>query len=186
MDKKTREQCDFTLIGGNATGTSQFQTGFYGLTDMPAEFQKAIDLTVTNCKNTYAYLDDILIITKVSIEKHKKTLETVLHRLDEENLAISLNKCKFACEQIELLGFHIDSEGTTPLSRKTDAIEKFPPPETFKQLKSFKGSIHHLTRYIPHLAQAAAALRPLLKNTDKHKTLIGRRSMIPHSMRLKS
>ena len=34
------------------------------------------------------------------------------------------------------------------------------------------GSIHHLTRYIPHLAQAAAALRPLLKNTGKHKTLI--------------
>ena len=32
-------------------------------------------------------------------------------------------------------------------------------------------SIHHLTRYIPHLAQAAAALRPLLKNTDKHKKL---------------
>ena len=28
------------------------------------------------------------------------------------------------------------------------------------------GSIHHLTRFIPHLA-----LRPLLKNTDKHKTL---------------
>ena len=89
LDKKTREQCNFSLIGGNATGTFQFETGFYGLTDMPAEFQKAIDLTITNCKNTYAYLDDILIITKGSIEKHKETLEKVLHRLDEENLAIS-------------------------------------------------------------------------------------------------
>ena len=29
------------------------------------------------------------------------------------------------------------------------------------------GSIHHLTRYIPNLAQAAAALRPLLRNTEK-------------------
>ena len=27
------------------------------------------------------------------------------------------------------------------------------------------GSIHHLTRYIPNLAQAAAALRPLKKKT---------------------
>ena len=33
------------------------------------------------------------------------------------------------------------------------------------------GSKHHVTRYIPYLAQSAAALRPLLKNTDKHKTL---------------
>ena len=33
------------------------------------------------------------------------------------------------------------------------------------------GSIHHLTRYIPNLAQAAAALRLLLKNTEKKKSL---------------
>ena len=64
LDKKTREPGNFSFIGGNATGTYQFQTGFYGLTDMPADFQKAIDLTLTNCKNTYAYIDDILIITK--------------------------------------------------------------------------------------------------------------------------
>ena len=95
FDKKTREQCNFSHIGGNATGTYQFQTGFYGLTDMPAEFQKAIDLTINQL---YAYLDDILIITKGSIEKHKETLEKVLHRLDEENLEISLDKCKFACK----------------------------------------------------------------------------------------
>ena len=52
LDKTTREQCNFSLIGGSATGTYQFQTRFYGLTDMPAEFQKAVDLTLTNCNNT--------------------------------------------------------------------------------------------------------------------------------------
>ena len=30
------------------------------------------------------------------------------------------------------------------------------------------GSMHHLTRYIPKLAQAAAALQPLLKNSEKN------------------
>ena len=33
------------------------------------------------------------------------------------------------------------------------------------------GSIHHLTRYIPNLAETAAALRPLLKNTGKNRPL---------------
>ena len=46
LDRKTREQCNFSLVGGNATGTYQFQTGFFGLTDMPAEIQKAIDHTL--------------------------------------------------------------------------------------------------------------------------------------------
>ena len=33
------------------------------------------------------------------------------------------------------------------------------------------GSIHHPTRFIPHLAHAATVLRPLLRNTDKYKSL---------------
>ena len=170
LDKTTKEQGNFSLIGGSATGTYQFQTGFYGLTDMPAEFQKATDLTVTNCTNTYAYLDDILIVTKGSLDTHKQKLQSVLKKLDDENLEISLDKCKFACKQVEWLGFNVNSEGTKPLVRKTEAIEKLSPPKTFKQLKkSFMGSIHHLTRYFPKLAQTAAALRPLLKNTEKNR-----------------
>ena len=72
---------------------------------MPAQFQKPIDLTLTNCKNTLAYLDDILIVAKVSLELHKETLNTVLQKLDEENLAISLDKCKFACKQFGWRGY---------------------------------------------------------------------------------
>ena len=124
LDKSTREQCNFSLIGGNATGTYQFQTVFYGLTDMAAEFQKAVDLTLTNCNNTSAYLDNILIVTKGTIETHRQKLQTVLTKLDEGNLAISLDKCKFACKQGEWLGFTINSEGTKPLIKKTEAIEK--------------------------------------------------------------
>ena len=128
---------------------------------MPAEFQKAVDLTLTICTNTYAYLDDIL--TKGTLESLRQKLQTVLTKLNEENFAISLDKFKFLCKQVEWLGYTINSEGTKPLIKKSAAIEKLLPPKTFKQLKSFMGSIHHLTRYIPNLAQTAAALRPLLK-----------------------
>ena len=72
---------------------------------MPAEFQKAEDLTLTSCNNTYAYLDDILIITKGTIETHRQKLQTVPTKLDEENLAVSLDKCKFACKHVRWLGF---------------------------------------------------------------------------------
>ena len=37
LDKRTREQCNFSLIGDNATGAYQFQMEFYGLTDMPVK-----------------------------------------------------------------------------------------------------------------------------------------------------
>ena len=85
---------------------------------MPVEFQKAIDLTLTNCSNTNAYLDDILIVTKGSLELHRQKLHSVLKKLDEENLAISLDKFQFACKQFEWLGFKINSEGTKTLNKK--------------------------------------------------------------------
>ena len=34
------------------TGTYRFKAGFYGLTDMPAKFRKAIDCTLAGLNNT--------------------------------------------------------------------------------------------------------------------------------------
>ena len=82
---------------------------------MPAEFQKAIDLTLTNCTNLYAYLDNILNVKKSSEELHREKLSGTLKELDEENLALSLDKLKFACKQVEWLVFYINSEGSKPL-----------------------------------------------------------------------
>ena len=45
LDKETRDQCIFSLIGGRATRTYQFQAQFSGLTDMLADFQKIFDFT---------------------------------------------------------------------------------------------------------------------------------------------
>ena len=63
---------------------------------MPATFKKAIDYTLNNKNSTHTFLDDIIIITKRSIDDHEKEIMKVLSRLDKENLAISLHKCEFA------------------------------------------------------------------------------------------
>ena len=48
LTPQTARQCNFNIVGGIATGTYRFLTGFYGLADMPAEFQKAMDRTLNN------------------------------------------------------------------------------------------------------------------------------------------
>ena len=77
------------------TGTYRFQTGFYGFTDMPAEFQKAMDYTLIGLENTYCFLDDILIVSKGSLIDHKNYVMKCLQRLDDKNLRINLPKCHF-------------------------------------------------------------------------------------------
>ena len=42
----TSRHCNFNIICGDSTDTYRFKTGFYRLTDMPAEHQKAMDYTL--------------------------------------------------------------------------------------------------------------------------------------------
>ena len=167
LDETTRTQCNFSIIGGRATGTYQFQTGFYGLTGMPAEFQKAIDLTLNNEKDTFAFLDDILIISHGTKEQHIDKLTKLLNKLNIENMAISVDKYKFRCKEVEWLGFVINEYGITPMQKKTDAIVNLHHPKTFKQLKSFMGYVHHLNKFKPNLAQLCTPLPSLLSATNK-------------------
>ena len=56
------KQCYFNIVGGQVSGTNRFVTGFYDLTDMPSEVQKAIDNTIKSLRDTYSLLDDIEIV----------------------------------------------------------------------------------------------------------------------------
>ena len=68
----TARHSNFNIICGGATGTYRFKTGFYGLTDMPAEFQKEMDYTLVGLSNTYCFLDDIIVVSKGNKEPHLK------------------------------------------------------------------------------------------------------------------
>ena len=89
---------------------------------MPAEFQKAMDYTLIGLKNTYCFLDDILIDSKGSLEEHKHYVMKCLQRLDDENLRTQLPKCHFGKLEIDWLGYHISQSGISPLESKTAAI----------------------------------------------------------------
>ena len=86
LDKETEKQCNFQFTGGKDTRTYRFITGFYGLTIMPTEFQKAMDKELSNLPNTYAILDVILIVTNGTKESHYQAVKQVLERIKRMNV----------------------------------------------------------------------------------------------------
>ena len=115
LDNFTSSQCNSSLVGGDKTGTYQFLTGFYGLGDMPNEFQRVMDSTLGNISFTNCYLDDILVASKGSFNDHKKIVYKILSTLDSYNFAVKWSKCKFFQKEIEWLGFKISETGIAPL-----------------------------------------------------------------------
>ena len=67
-------QCNFSIVGGEITGTNRFLTGFYGLGDMPNEFQRVMDSLLKDIPFTNCYIDRILIASKGSLNEHKAIL----------------------------------------------------------------------------------------------------------------
>ena len=51
----TAKQCNFNIVGRKATGTYRFPTGFYGLADMPAELQKAMNSSINHTKTHFVF-----------------------------------------------------------------------------------------------------------------------------------
>ena len=61
------KHCKINLVIGEATRTYKFLTGSYGLTDMPAEFQKRLESTLVVVTNTPCFLDDSFCFEKFTI-----------------------------------------------------------------------------------------------------------------------
>ena len=126
----TAKQCNFNIVGGKATGTYKFLTGFYGLADMPPEIQKAMDRTINHAKNTLCVLNDFLIVSKGNETEHGKLVETVLKNLDDKNLALKTSKYEFFKNQVDWLGHDLSESGVRPNFRKTEAILNLTPPKS--------------------------------------------------------
>ena len=156
LSQETKLHCAFSLVGGKSTGTYIFETGFYGLTTMRAEFQRVMDSIFSEYPQAHAFVDDISVVTTGSELENISTLEKILRKLDKENMSLKLLKCNFAQKECEWLGHKKRSTGVTPLIRKKEPIEALKPSCTLSQPKSFMGSIHSLHKYSLALAESPA------------------------------
>ncbi len=67
------------------------------------------------------YLDDIIIYSKI-LKKHKQHVQLILNRLQEADLQIDINKCKFHMQKIIFLELLMSIEELKMNSRKMQAV----------------------------------------------------------------
>jgi hypothetical protein len=69
-----------------------------------------------------AYLDDLLCISRSSLEDHLEKLEEVLRRLLNAGLKVNTGKLTFCALEIEYLGYVLIKDGIKSQSNKVQAI----------------------------------------------------------------
>ena len=101
---------------------------------MPTEFPKMMDRTLNHARNTFCFLDDILIVSKGEKAEREKLVLDVLKKLDDKNLALKLTKCEFFQTEVNWLCHKLTPSGKTPKITKTEAILNLQHPKSLKKL----------------------------------------------------
>ena len=159
----TAKHCNFQIIGGESTGTYRFVTSFYGLTVMPTEFQKVMDLLLARFREVFVFIDDILIVPKGTKNEHLNKVREILKAMNEAKLQLKAGKFNFAKQEIEWLGFKLTSSGISPIITKVQGIFDKLRPTNLKELRSFLGVVNQFNRFVPDLATICFPFRSILK-----------------------
>ena len=171
----TAKHCHFQIIGGESTGTYRFVTGFYGLSVIPTEFQKVMDMLLAKFREVFVFIDDILIVTKGTKSEQLDKVREILKTLDDAELHFKAGKCIRAENEIEWLGFKLTNQGILPVNSKVQGITEKLRPTNLKELRSFLGAVNQFNKFIPDLASTCFPFRSILKKdaewnwTDEHE-----------------
>ena len=144
LSKEASKHCVFSIIGGDFTGYYRFKKSFYELSDIPTVFQEQID-NVREFK-TPIWLDDIIWVTNGTTDEHERELRDILSKIQEAGYRASEKKTELFKKGLTWLRYHINQNGVKPIKDKTEAKTKFKAPTNTKELKSFLGSIQHLSK----------------------------------------
>ncbi len=89
-------------------------------------------------------MDDLLIITRRTLDEHLQKMETVLTRLRDAGLKVNASKSSFCAHEIEYLGCILTRERIKPQPKKVQVILALNPPNNIKELRHFRQNNTHI------------------------------------------
>jgi hypothetical protein len=114
-----------------------------GIAGSPNIFQSKMLELKEDLEYVQAYLDNLLCISRSSLEDHLEKLEEVLRRLCDKGLKVNAEKSTFCTLEIECLGYILTRDGIKPQSNKVQAILAIQPPTNVKELRHFLSMVQY-------------------------------------------
>ncbi len=119
---------------------------------------------------TQAYIDDLLCITRETLEDHLDKLEEVLRRLRDAGLKVNAAKSFFCTHEIKYLGYMLTRGGIKPQIKKVQAILAINPPNNVKELRHFLGMVQYYRDMREKRSEMLAPLSDLVGECGETKT----------------
>ena len=143
-----------------------------GIAGSPDIFQEKISDLVATLEFVQTYLDDLLIITKGSLDDHLETLSVVLTRLQEAGLKINAAKSNLCTLETECLGYILTRDGIKPQPSKVQVMLALELPRNVKELCRFLGMVQYYRDLWGRCSDMLAPLTSLVGECGQTKAVI--------------
>jgi transposase InsO family protein len=152
-------------------GLYEFLVMPFGLCNAPATFQDMINHIFRDLldQGLVAYIDDLLIYAPTQ-EQHDQIVTEVLTRLRRHRLAVAAEKCEWAKEEVEFLGYVIGREGVKMSQEKVEAVLEWKSPQSLAETQQFLGFANFYRRFIRDYSRIAKPLTELTKGNGRNWT----------------
>ena len=144
---------------------------FFGLMNSPATFQAMMNKLLRNLINTgkvAAFIDDVIVGTETE-EGHDELVVEVIRRLEENDLYVKLEKCKWKVREVGFLGVVIGPEGIKMENEKVKGVLEWLTPKCVKDMQKFLGLANYYHQFIEGFTSIARPLHDMVKKDKKWK-----------------
>jgi len=155
----------FTMLEGSFEPTVMF----FRLTNSPAMFQAMMNELLRDLINTgkvAVFIDDVIVGMEME-EGHDELVAEVVKRLEENDLYVKLEKCKWKVREVEFLGVVIGPEGIKMEKEKVKGVLEWPTLKCVKDIQKFLGLANYYHWFIEGFAIVARPLHNLVKKDKK-------------------
>jgi len=142
---------------------------FFRLMNSPATFQAMMNELLRDLINTgkvAAFIDDVIIGTETE-KGHEELVVEVIKRLEENNLYVKPEKCRWKIREVEFLGVVIGLEGIKMEKEKVKRVLEWLTPKCVKDMQKFLGLANYYCQFIKGFASIARPLHDMVKKDKK-------------------
>ena len=142
---------------------------FFRLTNSPATFQAMMNELLRDLINTgkvAVFIDDVIVGTE-SEKGHDELVTEVIKRLEENDLYVKPEKCKWKVKEVGFLEVVIRPGGIKMEEEKVKGVLEWPTPKSVKDVQKLLGLANYYCQFIEGFAIVARPLYDLVKKDKK-------------------
>jgi len=119
-----------------------------------------------NTRRVAAFINNVIVGTE-SEEEHDELVEKVIKRLEENDLYMKLEKCKWKVREVGFLGVVIGPEGIKMEEEKVRGVLDWLIPKCVKDIQKFLGLANYYCQFIKGFVSIARPLHDMVKKDQK-------------------